>query len=160
MLSRLTSFKANDPNLTISSPACEAEWGVVCQLRQPYFFDPSLSDDPCQWTFHHEDHFHLLLKMNKDIIGYAALQFWPNKRAALRLIVIREEYRYYGVGTKFLNSIETWLISQDIESIHIQASLQAQTFYEKNHYMELPFNDPDGEERNANYIEMGKILNK
>ena len=74
-----------------------AEWDMAKKLRQQYFFDPIGISDPYTWTFDHKDHVHFILYQGVEIIGYAHIQFWPGQRAALRIIVIDEDYR--GEGT-------------------------------------------------------------
>ena len=77
-----------------------AEWEVVKRLRNKYFFDPLSISDPYTWTFDHPEHVHLVLYQGVEIIGYAHIQFWPEHRAALRIIVIDEQY--------ILNQAESW----------------------------------------------------
>jgi GrpB-like predicted nucleotidyltransferase (UPF0157 family)/aminoglycoside phosphotransferase (APT) family kinase protein/GNAT superfamily N-acetyltransferase len=135
-----------------------AEWEAAKQLRQTYFFDPLQIDDPYTWTFNHPEHIHLVMYKGTKIIGYAHIQLWKDARAALRIIVIDEENRYQGFGTKFLGLIEKWLTLKKYKSLHIESSEEALLFYRKGGYKDMPFNDPDGYESDPRDIAVGKSL--
>lgn len=109
------------------------------KLRNKYFFDPLVIKD--SYTFDHEDHIHYTLYQGDTMIGYAHFQLWPNRRAALRIIVIDKSYRNHGLGNQFLVLCEQWLKKQNINSLHDEARLTAVKFYHKNGYTEMPFND-------------------
>ena len=151
--------KAGFQGMTMVQALTDTEWAAVKHMRQKYFFDllPN-KEDPYTWTFDDPRHFHIVLMKGCDIIGYAHLQFWPDSRAALRIIVIEEDYRKQGMGQYFLAKLERWLIHQGILSLHIQSSPEAQVFYRHAGYLEMPFNDPDGYEGDPRDIEMGKVL--
>lgn len=135
-----------------------AEWEVVKQLRNKYFFDPLSIADPYTWTFNHSEHVHLVLYQGVEVIGYAHIQFWPEHRAALRIIVIDEKYRQHGLGSQFLQLCEQWLKRQGIKSLHDEARPNVVSFYRRNGYTEMPFEDPSGEPPSPNDIAMGKRL--
>lgn len=134
------------------------EWEVAKRLRNKTFFDPQAISDPYTWTFDHPEHFHLILYQGVEILGYAHIQFWPNHRAALRIIVIDDEYRNQGLGSQFLQLCETWLKKQGIKSVHDEARPDVVNFYRQNGYTEMPFDDPSGAPPSAHDIAMGKIL--
>jgi GrpB-like predicted nucleotidyltransferase (UPF0157 family)/dihydrofolate reductase/GNAT superfamily N-acetyltransferase len=134
----------------------DREWDAVRLLRDNYFFKSK--EDPYTWTFTHKDHVHLVFYKNAEIIGYAHLQFWPEYRAALRIIVIDESYRKLGFGSQFLRLCERWLYHQGFKKLLIQSSQEAYQFYRKHGYAEISFNDPDGYETDAQDIEIGKCL--
>ena len=136
---------------------CE-EWQAAQNFRQKYFFDKVSMVDPYTWTFDHPDHVHFILYQKESIIGYAHIQFWPNARAALRIIVIDEIYRGQKYGEYFLKLCEKWLHQQKFKSIHTESSPQAFPFYQKQKYVNMPFDDPDGYENDPNDIALGKIL--
>lgn len=136
----------------------DREWEAVRQLRQKYFFDRVPISDPYTWTFQHEAHKHLVLYKGSEIIGYAHIQLWPEKRSALRIIVIDEPYRNNGIGSDFLQICERWLKERGILALHIQSSPEAYQFYCKHAYIHLPFSDPDGYEGDPRDIEIGKVL--
>mgnify|MGYP002143209505 CR=1 FL=1 len=135
-----------------------AEWEAAKRLRNKYFFDPLSISDPYTWTFDHPEHVHLVLYQGIEIIGYAHIQFWPNQRAALRIIVIDEEYRQHGLGSQFLQLCEQWLKRQKITSLHDEARPNVVGFYRRNGYTEMPFEDPSGEPPSIHDIAMGKRL--
>lgn len=135
-----------------------AEWDAAKRLRQKYFFDPLAIPDPFTWTFNHKDHAHLILYQGVEIIGYAHIQFWPDQKAALRIFVIDEPYRHHGFGTQFLQLCEQWLKKQGIRSLHDEARPDSVSFYRKNGYTEMPFEDPNGEPSSPQDIPMGKNL--
>ena len=151
--------KAGFQGMTMVQALTDTEWAAVKHMRQKYFFDllPN-KEDPYTWIFDDPRHFHIVLMKGCDIIGYAHLQFWPDSRAALRIIVIEEDYRKQGMGQYFLAKLERWLTHQGILSLHIQSSPEAQVFYRHAGYLEMPFNDPDGYEGDPRDIEMGKTL--
>lgn len=135
-----------------------AEWSAAKALRNKYFFTPLSIQDPYTWTFNHNEHAHLVLYQGIDIAGYAHIQFWPDHRAALRIIVIDEEYRNKGFGSKFLALIEKWLRKLGIKSLHDEARPDATAFYRKNGYIEMPFNDPSGQPPSPFDLALGKLL--
>lgn len=150
--------KAGFQGLTMVQAFTDREWSAVKSMRQRCFFDRVDLQDPYTWTFEDDKHFHIVLMKGCEIIGYAHLQFWPDNRAALRIIVIEEAYRGKGVGGEFLKKLERWLSHQNIKSLHTQSSKEAYAFYKKLGYVEMPFNDPDGYESDPQDIDMGKIL--
>jgi len=135
-----------------------AEWEAAKRLRNKYFFDPLSISDPYTWTFDHPEHVHLVLYQGIEIIGYAHIQFWPKQRAALRIIVIDEAHRQHGFGSQFLQLCEQWLKKQGITSLHDEARPNVVSFYRKNGYTEMLFEDPSGEPPSIHDIAMGKRL--
>lgn len=150
--------KAGFDGITMVQALTDREWAAVKHMRQHYFFDKVNIQDPYTWTFDDTRHFHIVLSKGCEIIGYAHIQFWPDQRAALRIIVIEEEHRKKGLGKKFLVDLERWLTHQNIKSLHTQASPEAYPFYKHLGYIEMPFNDPDGHKSDPQDIDMGKIL--
>ncbi len=134
------------------------EWETAKRLRNKYFFDPLSISDPYTWTFDHPEHVHFILYQGVEIIGYAHIQFWPDQRAALRIIVIDDDYRQHGLGSQFLQLCEQWLKKQGIKTIHDEARPNVVSFYRKNGYTEMPFEDPSGEPPSSQDIAMGKNL--
>lgn len=127
-------------------------------LRQKYIFDQTGLKDPYLWTFKAKDHIHFVLYKGSDIIGYVHLQLWPEKRAAMRIIAIDENYRNHGYGGEFLKLCEQWLTNQGYKSLHIESSPEAYSFYKKYGYIEVSFNDPDNYPSDERDIAVGKIL--
>lgn len=144
--------------ITMRQCHTDAEWGSAKQFRQKYFFNPASIDDPYTWTFNHLKHAHFLLYNADEIIGYTHIQLWPDARAAMRIIVIDEHKRNQHYGSQFLHLCEAWLRSLNIKSMHVESSPAALAFYQKNGYIEMPFNDPDGYEGGVEDIAMGKKL--
>lgn len=134
----------------------DREWKAVRQFRTDYFFKSQ--PDPYEWTFEHADHIHFVFYKKAEIIGYCHLQLWPRQRAALRIIVIHENYRKGGMGGQFLQLCEKWLKQQGVKEVAIQSSPNAYAFYCKRGYVNMPFNDPEGYETDFKDIEMGKKL--
>lgn len=135
-----------------------AEWDAAKRLRNRYFFDPLSISDPYTWTFDDPEHVHLVLYRGIEIIGYAHIQFWPDQRAALRIIVIDENHRRQGLGSHFLQLCEQFLKNQNIKSLHDEARPNVVNFYRKNGYTNMPFEDPSGEPPSTHDIAMGKKL--
>jgi GrpB-like predicted nucleotidyltransferase (UPF0157 family)/dihydrofolate reductase/GNAT superfamily N-acetyltransferase len=134
----------------------DREWSAVRNLRQQYFFKSK--EDLFTWTFEHKDHIHFVFYKNTRIVGYAHLQLWPAHRAVLRIIVIDERYQNLGLGSQFLKLCERWLNHQGFKTLLVQSSPKAYKFYCDQGYVQMPFNDPDGYETDAQDIEIGKSL--
>lgn len=134
------------------------EMHTAKNFRQKYFFDKVSIEDPYLWTFNHSEHVHFIFYQGVKIIGYAHIQLWPNRRAAMRIIVIDEERRNEGLGGYFLKLIEKWLKSQDYKTIHVESSPRALLFYKKHAYHDMPFNDPDGYKADPSDTPIGKNL--
>lgn len=135
-----------------------SEWDAAKDFRNKYFFKPNNIKDPYEWTFKHPDHKHLILYEGVSIVGYAHVQLWSKNRAAIRIIVIKEEKRENNYGRKFMSLIEKWLKQEDYKSIHTESSPKALGFYEKLGYSPMPFNDPDNHQSCCEDIAMGKAL--
>jgi N-acetylglutamate synthase-like GNAT family acetyltransferase len=150
--------KAEFQGITMVQALTDREWAAVKCMRYQYFFNGSGVQDPYTWTLEDENHFHIVLMKGCDIVGYAHVQFWPDNRAALRIIVIEEALRNQGMGLQFLKHIERWLTHQNIKSLHMQSPPAAYGFYHKAGYVEMPFNDPDGHESDSQDTDMGKKL--
>ncbi len=134
----------------------DREWATALALRKKYFFKSN--PDPYVSTFGHKDHVHFVFYKNASIIGYAHLQLWAECRAALRIIVIDENYRNRGSGSQFLKLCERWLCHQGFTSLLVQSTQKAYNFYCRHEYIKMPFNDPEGYETDSRDIEIGKIL--
>ena len=135
-----------------------SEWGAAKHFRQKYFFDPNNIDDPYTWTFNHPQHKHFALYQGTEIIGYAHIQLWPDRRAAMWIIVIEEAKRNNNFGGKFLALCEKWLKGKGYKSIHAESRPTSLRFYIKNGYTQMPFNDPEGHESHPQDIAVGKRL--
>ncbi|WP_341792919.1 GNAT family N-acetyltransferase [Rickettsia endosymbiont of Ceutorhynchus obstrictus] len=153
-----TLKKAGFKALRILKANDKTEWEAAKYFRQKYFFGLHNIEDPYTWTFNHTQHAHLVLYEGVEIIGYSHIQLWSDERAAMRIIVIDELKRNNNFGSKFLQVCEKWLKSKNYKTIHVESSPQALAFYRKNHYIEMPFNDPDGYESSEHDIAMGKKL--
>ena len=134
------------------------EWNAARHFRDTYFFGPHGIDDPYTWTFNHSEHAHLVLYQGTEIVAYAHIQFWPDQRAAIRIIATDENKRNQSFGTKFLTLIEKWLKSLGVKSIHAESRQSSLRFYLKNGYTEVPFNDPENHESDPNDVPVGKLL--
>lgn len=135
-----------------------AEWAAAKHFRDTYFFSPHGIEDPYTWTFNHKDHAHLVLYQGIDIVAYAHIQFWPDQRAAIRIMATDENKRNQNFGSKFLALIEKWLRSLGIKSIHAESRENSLRFYLKNGYTDMPFNDPENHESDPNDVPVGKLL--
>jgi GrpB-like predicted nucleotidyltransferase (UPF0157 family) len=134
------------------------EWEILKKFRQKYFFDKVPINDPYTWTFNHNEHLHLVLYQGVEIVGYAHIQLWPKNRSAIRIIVIDEIKRNSGMGGTFLKMIEKLLKIKRYKILHTESSPGAVNFYRKHDYIEMPFNDPAGEETDPRDTAMGKTL--
>jgi len=134
------------------------EWAAAKHFRNTYFFSPHGIEDPYTWTFKHEEHAHLVLYQGTEIVAYAHIQFWPHKRAAIRIIATDENKRNQSFGSKFLTLIEKWLKSLGVKSIHAESRQTSLRFYLKNGYTGMPFDDPEGHKSDPNDVPVGKVL--
>lgn len=134
------------------------EWDAARHFRQKYFFDKVPISDPYTWTFNHPEHVHFILYQGTEMMGYAHLQVWPEQRAALRIIVIDAPLRGRGMGKQFLELCERWLEQKGTKLLQTEASPAAYSFYSKQGYIEMPFNDPDKHPTDPQDIPMGKKL--
>jgi GrpB-like predicted nucleotidyltransferase (UPF0157 family)/GNAT superfamily N-acetyltransferase len=150
--------KTGFDGLRIVQALTDREWETIRKLRQKYFFDRVPISDPYTWTFKDDKHIHFVIYKGSKIIGYAHIQLWPDKRSALRIIVIDESYRNVGIGSGFLKMCERWLKEQGVEKLQIQVSPEAYKFYCKHAYSHMSFNDPDAHESDPRDIDIGKIL--
>lgn len=145
---RIRMLKCND----------SAEWAAAKHFRRHYFFGSYGIEDPYTWTFSHKAHAHLVLYQGVEIIGYAYIQFWPDQRAAIRIIAIDENKRNQNSGSVFLALIEKWLKSLGIKIIHTESRKSSLRFYLKNGYTDMPFDDPEGHKSDPHDISVGKLL--
>jgi GrpB-like predicted nucleotidyltransferase (UPF0157 family) len=134
------------------------EWQAAKHFRNTYFFDPHGIEDPYTLTFNHENHAHLVLYQGAEIIGYAHIQLWPDKRAAIRIIAINENKRNQNSGGEFLALIEKWLKSLRVKSIHAESRQSSLRFYLKNGYTDMLFDDPEDHESDPHDVPVGKVL--
>lgn len=134
------------------------EWAAAKYFRDTYFFAPHGIVDPYTWTFNHEEHAHLVLYQGTQVIGYAHVQFWPEQRAAIRIIAVDENKRNQSFGRKFLALIEKWLYNLGIKSLHAESRQSSLRFYLKNGYTNMTFDDPENHESDTNDIPVGKVL--
>ena len=134
------------------------EWHAAKYFRNAYFFDPHDLEELCIWTFDHEEHAHLVLYYGIEIVGYAHIQFFSYKRAAIRVIFVDEDKRTQNADNVFLSLIEKWLRSLDIKSVHAEPRQSILRFYLKNGYTEIPFNNPESHEPDLDGVSVGKFL--
>lgn len=87
-------------------PTHYKEWEGVQSFRQKYAFEEHALAHPNQWTFNHPDHHHIVLYQGIDIIGYAHLQLWEDRRGALHIILIDSHLRTHELRHQFLNLLE------------------------------------------------------
>jgi ribosomal protein S18 acetylase RimI-like enzyme len=145
-------------HLQIRLISTEKERKEALNFRQKHFFDRLGLQDPYAWALERKDQLHWLLYDNDRVIGYVHVQIWPNQRAALRIIVIDEQARGRGMGKYLMDSCEQALKQQGIILLQTEASPSAYLFYKKLGYMEMPFNNPDGEATHPDDRAMGKYL--
>ena len=132
------------------------EWEAVARYRYYYFLNKNTGTDPYRWSFEHPEHTHFVLYHSADIVAYAHLQFWPNKQAALRLIVVDETYQKQGIGSQLLSLCERWLQQQGYQSVHVESTPEATNFFVKHGYVDRPCYDPDKRDAGINNKALGK----
>jgi GNAT superfamily N-acetyltransferase len=136
----------------------EQGWEVVRYFRNRYFFEPQKIDDPYTFTFTHPDHYHFLLYVSEKIVGYAHVQLWPEKRAIIRIMVIEESWRKYGLGKRLVQSIERWLFEHNYFTLCAESRAEVVGFYKKCGFNISAFTDPEGYESDPADIQMQKQL--
>jgi GrpB-like predicted nucleotidyltransferase (UPF0157 family)/predicted GNAT family acetyltransferase len=145
-------------SLQVRLISSQKERKEALEFRQKQFFDRIGIQDPYGWTLDHKDHLHWLLYAGEKVVGYAHVQIWPEHRAALRIIVIDEQLRRQGMGKYLMNCCEKLLKNQGIRLLQTEASPNSYPFYQRLGYVEMPFNNPDGEPTHPNDRAMGKFL--
>lgn len=135
-----------------------SEWAAAKHFRNTYFFGPEGIEDPYSWTFAHKEHAHLVMYQGTEIVAYAHLQFWPDQRAAVRMIAVDKDKRNQHFGSQFLAFIEKWLHRLSVKSIHAESRQNSLRFYLKNGYTEMPFDDPEHHDSDPNDVSVGKYL--
>src|SRR5579871_3534283 len=148
----------NKIHLQIRPMSSPKEKKEALDFRQKHFFDRLGIQDPYRWALDEKDHLHWLLYDGGNVIGYAHVQIWPDHRAALRIIVIDEQMRGHGMGKYLMDCCEHTLKEQGILLFQTEASPNAYLFYKKLGYIEMPFNNPDGEPTHPDDRAMGKYL--
>lgn len=143
---------------TIKLCTTDEDWNSARAWRNLAFFDPHDMKDPYTWTFDHPSHIHWIFCDDLEKIGYAHVQLWPEKRAVLRIIVIDPSRRNQHLGSRFLSLIERALKALGYEVLHVESNQEALRFYQRNHYSDLPFQDPDGYETDPRDTPLGKRL--
>jgi GNAT superfamily N-acetyltransferase len=144
--------------LTVRRCITSQEKGLAQRFRQRHFFDERSLKDPYTWTFSAEGQAHFVLYKEDRMIGYAHVQYWPEHRAALRIIVIDAKERKSGYGSYLLEQCEKELKKEGIRVLQTEAAPDVVEFYRRLGYSEMPFNDPDKSPSDARDTPMGKRL--
>lgn len=76
----------------------------------------------------------------------------------LKPIIIDEKLRAQGMGKYLMDACEQALKQRGIKLLQTEASPSAYSFYKKLGYIEMPFNNPDGEPTHIDDRAMGKYL--
>lgn len=145
-----------DPQARLISS--EKEKQAAFDFRQKHFFDRLNIQDPYAWALDQKDHLHWLLYYEGKVVGYTHVQIWPERRAALRIIVIDEQKRGHGMGKCLMDHCEKELKQQGVKLLQTEASPNAYAFYKKLGYIDMSFNNPDGEATHPDDRAMGKYL--
>jgi GrpB-like predicted nucleotidyltransferase (UPF0157 family)/GNAT superfamily N-acetyltransferase len=133
------------------------EWEAVKYFRETYFFSPKGFQDPYTWTFESTEHKHLVLYQGIDIAGYVHIHFLKDK-ASIPIIVVHQDRRNQGVGSKLLALSEKWLKKLGVKSIHAQVNESNMRFYITNDYTEMPFDAQLLHHSHPNSLAIGKLL--
>lgn len=147
-----------DIDLQARLVSSEKERKAALDFRQKHFFDQRGFTDPYVWTLDEKDHLHWLLYDGDKVVGYVHVQMWLNHRAALRIIVIDEKKRGSGMGKYLMDHCEQELKQRGVILFQTEASPNAYLFYKKLGYIDMPFNNPDGEATHPDDRAMGKYL--
>ncbi len=154
MIDNKTGFDGLRVVKALTPTECE----FVKKARQKYFFDKNESADPYTHTFDLPDHVHLVLYKGSRITGYTHIQYWPNSRATIRILIIENFSRNQSFGRSFLKSCERWLKSQGYDTLHVESSPEALNFYTKCGYRDMPFNNPEEHQGFVHDIALGKMI--
>ncbi|MBX7067530.1 MAG: GNAT family N-acetyltransferase [Parachlamydiales bacterium] len=147
-------------NAQIRKMSLPIERQAAKEYRQKYFFDRAAIQDPYLWTFDHKEHLHFVIYQKNQIVGYAHVQLWPDKRAAMRIIVIDEKFRGAGLGRYLLSTIERILKEEGIRILQTESRPDTYFFYKNLGYVDMPFNDPEGDHTDPQDKPMGKVLSE
>ncbi len=145
-------------DLSVRECTTPQEKEVAQRFRQKHFFDRISIKDPYVWTFSREGHSHFVLYKKGLVIGYAHIQYWPDHRTALRIIVIDETERKHGYGSFLLKFCEQKLTEEGIKILHTEAAPDVVEFYKNLGYSEMPFDDPEKHPSDERDTPMGKKL--
>ena len=145
-------------NFSVRLVSSETEKKDALDFRQHHFFDRLGFEDPYRWTLEQKDHIHWLLYDENRVVGYVHVQLWSGNRAALRIIVIAEQLRGHGAGQYLMNHCEEELKKRGISILQTEASPTAYLFYKKLGYIDMPFNNPEGEPTHPDDKAVGKYL--
>lgn len=100
--------KAGFNRIRILKCSDDTQWRAAQNFRNMYF-DRKGMKDLYEWTFHHEDHEHLILYQGVDIVGYTHVEFLQGK-GFVNMLVIDE--RGQELKSEFLMMIEKWLVNK------------------------------------------------
>jgi ribosomal protein S18 acetylase RimI-like enzyme len=93
--------------------------------------DSQSADETFKWWVEGENTFLIVVEIDNKIIGYGSGAIldpmdWriPKKIAELDNLVIAEEFRGKGIGTKILEMFEEWCREKNVDLMHIEVNTQ------------------------------------
>lgn len=132
--------KTGFDGLRIVKVLTDREWEAYHRIRKEQIFDlMKVTYDPQHPVFQDKSQVHLVLYKGSEIVGVAQLQFLTETEVALRPFAIDGRYQNAGTGSRFLASIERWLVQQGCRLLRLHAYPKALNFYKRNGYAPMPF---------------------
>lgn len=132
------------------------EWESYHRIRKEQIFDRThVVYDPNHPTIHAKGNFHFILCLGMNVVTVAHVEFLNEFEVALRSLATDEPYKKQGLGKTMMELLEKWIKHQGKKVIRLHAASQAEGFYRKLGYFDMPFDDPSIAKET---IDLGKIL--
>lgn len=132
------------------------EWEDYHRIRKEQIFDPiGVVYDPHHPTITANGNHHFILCHGVETAAVAHIEFLNETEVAIRTLATDTKFQSQGYGKELMSLLEKWLKKQSVEIIKMHARLDAEPFYRKLGYVEMPFDEPSMLEH---YINLGKVL--
>jgi|GEM_PF-2952198 len=135
----------------------EIEWKFFHKITNSAIFaDLNVQYDPNHPNFSNENFHNFVLYLGSTIIGIAQIEKFSKSEAVIRLLAIKEEFRYKGYGKFLIKFLENWVKFVGFKEIKLHSAYKSVEFYKKCGYLEIDFSQDKSIDPKA--IDFGKIL--
>ncbi|MEM7589696.1 MAG: bifunctional GrpB family protein/GNAT family N-acetyltransferase [Myxococcota bacterium] len=118
------------------------EWETYHRIREEQIFNPiGVVYDRNHPTLTRDGHYHFVLYRGTVIVTVAHVEFLNHGEAALRSLATDGDYQRKGYGSYMVQFLEKWVVSQDRCVIRLHSAVDAEAFYKKLGYIDMPFHD-------------------
>lgn len=132
------------------------EWEDYHRIRKEQIFDPiGVIYDPQHPSITAKGSYHFILCHGVETAAVAHIEFLNETEVAIRSLATDIQFQSQGYGKEMMLLLEKWLKKQSVKIIKMHARLDAEPFYRKLGYVEMPFDEPSMMEQ---YINLGKVL--